>query len=63
MPATKQKNTNTMNAHRDYTLEMNTGSLEMKLSDLASSALSSRSLAMIPDVAAPDASQARLDQI
>ena len=58
MSATKQKNTNTMNAHRDYSLEMNSGSLELKLSDLATTALSSKSLAMLPDVAAPDASQA-----
>ena len=63
MPATKQENTNTMNAHRDFTLELNSRSFEMKLSDLATTALGSRNLAMIPDVAAPDALQAHLDQI
>ena len=52
-----------MNAHRDHTLETNSGSLEKKLSDLATTALSSKSLAMIPDVAAPDALQARSEQL
>ena len=58
---TKQKNTNKKNALRDHTLKMNGPFLEKTLSDLASKALSSSGLGMIPDIAAgAGADQARI---
>ncbi|CAE7572183.1 unnamed protein product [Symbiodinium sp. CCMP2456] len=47
----RQKNTNQKNALRDHTLKMNGEALEATLVDLATTALSSSRLGMLPDMA------------